>query len=62
MQRQARLALLERGSNIKPESPSTVKTEAGRTVKREREEDETSGRRQRGRTSTHIETVVLTDD
>lgn len=54
---QARLALLERGLNVKSEPSS-----AAPRVKREREEEDNEGARQRRRTSVKIEHVDLTDD
>ena len=51
---QTRLVLLERNPNVKTET-------IGR-VKREREDDENTSRRQRPRKSAKIETVDLTDD
>ncbi|KAF6237271.1 hypothetical protein HO173_004740 [Letharia columbiana] len=53
----ARLALLERGLNVKSESSS-----AATGVKREREEEGNEGSRQRRRTTVKIEHVDLTDD
>ncbi|KAL6713429.1 hypothetical protein ACLMJK_008894 [Lecanora helva] len=50
----ARLALLERSTN--------VKTEARTTIKREREDDENANRRQRPRRPIKVETIDLTDD
>lgn len=54
---QARLALLERGLNVKSETSS-----AATRVKREREEEDNKGSHQRRRTSVKIEHVDLTDD
>ena len=51
---QTRLAVLERATN--------PKSEAAMVVKRERDEDENAGPRQRPRRSVKIETVDLTDD
>ena len=55
---QARLALLERGLNVKLES-----SRATTGVKREREDDEANeGSRQRRRASVKAEVIDLTDD
>ncbi|KAK3172439.1 hypothetical protein OEA41_005761 [Lepraria neglecta] len=60
----ARLAVLERGLNIKAEPPdgsAGVRAEGPSNLKHEREEDENLAPRQRRQTSVTIETVDLTE-